>query len=304
MSIRLWLVKWQIRKIFRPKHLLNADVARIGDHFRDTLTGLEPKFPKTPKDAVIQNVNESGVLGDWIWAPNAEEERVFFYIHGGGYVWGSPAAYHEFGYQLSKACKARVFLLDYGLAPETVAPAQLHQSLAAYDYIKKNHPCARIVIGGDSAGGGLAHSTTIAIRDSGREAPLASALIAPWVDITGTSPSIEENLWKETMLDGRALEHGGNLFRGDLAGDDPICSPLYAEQHDLPPVLMQVGQDEILRDDSVRLAAKIKEAGGTAQLDVWPKVYHVWHRAASMVPEARKAIKDIAEFFEPHWANE
>lgn len=302
MSIRLWLVKRQIRKIFRPKHLLEADVETIGDHFRDTLTGLEEKFPKPPKDAVITHVNEDGALGDWIWAPNAREDRVFYYIHGGGYVWGSPKAYHEFGYQLSKACQARVFLLDYGLAPDTQAPTQLHQALAAYDYIKKQAPDAKVVIGGDSAGGGLAHSTTVAIRDSKREAPSASALIAPWVDITGASPSIEENLWKETMLDGRALQRGGDLFRGELAGDDPICSPLYAEQHDLPPVLMQVGQDEILRDDSVRLAAKIKEAGGTAQLDVWPKVYHVWHRAALMVPEARKAIKDIADFFEPHWA--
>lgn len=302
MSIRLWLVKRQIRKIFRPKRLLDADVETIGDHFRDTLTSLEPKFPQAPKSTVIEHVNEEGALGDWVSVPGARQDRVFFYIHGGGYVWGSPKAYHEFGYQLSKACNARVFLLDYGLAPDTVAPTQLHQSLAAYDYIRKHNPGAKVVIGGDSAGGGLAHATLVAIRDSEREAPAAAALIAPWVDITGESPSIEENMWKETMLDGRALQRGGDLFRGDLEATDPICSPLFAEQHGLPPVLIHVGEDEILRDDSVRLAAKITDAGGTAQLEVWPKVYHVWHRAAAMVPEARRAVNGIAKFFEPHWA--
>jgi len=303
MSIRLWLVKRQVRKFFRPKTMREATPEQLGEHFQKVLVGLEKKMPGPPKKAVIEHVNQDGALGDWIWAPNTPADRVFYYIHGGGYVWGSPKAYHEFGYRLSKVCNARVFLLDYGLAPEVQAPTQLHQSLAGYDYIKKKYSDAGVVIGGDSAGGGLAHSTLVAIRDSGRDLPQASTLIAPWVDVTGAGESMQENLWKEALLDARAIDACADQFRGELAADDPICSPLFADQSGLPPVLMQVGEEEILRDDSVRLAAKIKAAGGTAKLDVWPKVYHVWHQSAAMVPEARRAIDDMAEFIEPLWAN-
>jgi len=304
MSIRLWLVKRQIRKIFRPKSMAGATPEQLGEHFLKVLTGLEEKMPKVPKNALIEHVDEDGALGDWISAPGTRDDRVFYYLHGGGYIWGSPKAYHDFGYLLSKACQARVFLLDYTLVPHAQAPVQLHQSLAAYDYIKKKLPAADLVIGGDSAGGGLAHSMLLAIRDSKRALPLASALIAPWVDITGAGDSRSENQDKEALLDGRALILGGERFRGELEATDPVCSPLFGDQSGLPPVLIQVGEEEILRDDSVRLAAKITEASGTVQLDVWPKVYHVWHRSAAMVPEARKAIKDIAQFFEPLWAKQ
>ncbi|PCI64604.1 MAG: alpha/beta hydrolase [Kordiimonadales bacterium] len=302
MTLRLWLVKRQVRKMFRPKAHRDASVEVIGEHFAKTLTGLEGKMPGAPKDAVITPVSEGAVRGDWISAPGARDDRVFYYLHGGGYVWGSPKAYHDMGYRLSKLCKARVFLLDYGLAPEVQAPTQLNESLAGYDHVIAKYPDASIVIGGDSAGGGLAHSTTIAIRDTGRKALAGSALIAPWVDITGSGDSVKDNLWKESLLDARSLLMAADGFRGELAADDPICSALFAEQNDLPPTLLQVGQDEILRDDSVRLAAKIKAAGGTVKLDVWPKVYHVWHRSAAIVPEARKAMTDIRDFCEPLWA--
>jgi len=304
MSIRLWLVKRQLRKVFRPKSMQGASPEQLGEHFRKILTELEGKMPKVPKDALIEHVDEDGTLGDWISAPGARDDRVYYYLHGGGYIWGSPKAYHNFGYFLSKACKARVFLLDYTLVPHAQAPVQLHQSLAAYDYIKKKLPAAALVIGGDSAGGGLAHSMMLAIRDSGRPLPLASALIAPWVDITGTGDSVKDNQEKEALLDGKALVAGGDRFRGELEATDPVCSALFGDQSGLPPILIQVGKDEILLDDSVRLAKKITEAGGISKLDVWPKVYHVWHMSAAMVPESRRAIKDIATFFEPFWATE
>jgi monoterpene epsilon-lactone hydrolase len=302
MSIRLWLVKRQIRKLFRPKQNDHATPTEVGEHFVKTLTALEPKFPRPPKSAHIETESADGVLGDWIWAPGACDDRILFYIHGGGYAWGSPHAYHEFGYQLSKACKAKVFLLDYGLAPDTVAPTQLKQSLAAYDHVCTAYPDASIAIGGDSAGGGLAQSTLIAVRDSSRKMLCGAALIAPWVDLTGAGDSMQSNFEKETMLDARAISHGADEFRGKLSADDPIVSPLFAEQSDMPPMLLQVGQDEILRDDSVRLAEKVNAAGGCATLKIWPKVYHVWHRAAALVPESRRAIKELADFLEAHWA--
>lgn len=301
MSIRMWLVKRQVRKLFRPKWLETATSEQIGNHFIETLTSIEPTIPSAPKDAHIETIDRDGVKGDWIWAPRSREDRVLYYIHGGGYGWGSPRLYHEFAYRLSKATKARVFLLDYGLAPDVVAPTQLNESLAAYDYIRAAYPDASFAIAGDSAGGGLSASTMVAIRDSGRPKLVAAALIAPWVDITGSGESMQSNWAKDTMLDARGINYGADRFRGDLQADDPIVSPLFADQHDMPPTLFQVGEDEILRDDSVRLAAKIKEAGGEADLRVWPKVYHVWHRGAMFFPEGRKAIMEFAEFLEKHW---
>ncbi len=301
MSIRLWFVKRQLGKLFRPKRMRDATPAEIGAHFVKVLTDLEGKMPKPPKDAKIETVDQDGVRGMWISAPNARPDRVLYYIHGGGYVWGSPKTYDDFGYMLSKACQARVFLLDYGLAPDVVAPAQLKQSLAAYDYIKKANPTASIMMSGDSAGGGLAQSSLIMLRDLGRAMPDAVSLIAPWVDITGSGASMKSNFQKDILLDARAIDYGADLFRGKLAADDPICSALFADQSGLPPIFIQVGEDEILLDDSVRLAEKIKAAGGKVRLDIWPKVYHVWHRSAAVVPEARRAIKDIATFFEDHW---
>jgi len=302
MSIRMWLVKRQIRKLFRPKWLDTATPEEIGEHFIKTLTSIEPTIPRPPKDAHIEPAGVEGIEGDWIWAPGAREDRVLYYIHGGGYGWGSAFLYHEFAYRLSKACKARVFLLDYGLTPETVAPTQLHQSLAAYDMIRERYPEAKVAIGGDSAGGGLAASTLVAVRDSERMNIDAAALIAPWVDITGSGDSMTTNWAKDTMLDARGISYGADLFRDELRADDPVVSPLFAEWHDMPPILMQVGEDEILRDDSVRLAEKVDAAGGNATLRVWPKVYHVWHRGAMFFPEARKAIHEFADFLEPHWA--
>jgi len=279
-----------------------ATEEQLGKHFRDCLVKMEGLLPADPKDMVVTTVNKDGIKGDWVSAPGARSDRVYFFSHGGGYVWGSAKAYHDLAYRLSRACKARVFLLDYDLAPGAQAPVQINQGLAAYDYVVGENPSADIVMGGDSAGGGLTHALAIAIRDSNRKTPTAIALIAPWVDLTGGGESMKENIWKDALLDPRGIAVAADTYRGTLAADDPRCSPLFAEQQGLPPVLLQVGADEILRDDSVRLEAKIRAAGGSVRLDIWPKVHHVWHFSARMIPEGRRAIVDIAKFFEPYWA--
>ena len=281
-----------------------ATSEQLAEHFQKCLIKMEGMLPAPPKDIEISHVAEGGVKGDWVSAPGVREERVYFFSHGGGYVWGNPKAYHDLAYRLSKACKARVFLLDYDLAPGAQAPVQIEQGLAAYDYVLGKYPNADVVMGGDSAGGGLTQSLVLAIRDSGRKMPVALSLIAPWVDITGSGESMKENLWKDVMLDPRGIDKAADIYRGDLSRSDPRCSPLFGEQNGLPPVFIQVSQDEILRDDSVRLAAKIKEAGGNVRLDIWPKMHHVWHFSARMIPEGRRAIQDIGIFFEPLWAKQ
>jgi len=280
-----------------------ATVEQLGRHFQDCLVKMEGVLPGPPKDIDVTTINQNGVKGDWVLAPGAHRDRVYFFSHGGGYVWGSAKAYHDLAYRLSKASKAQVFLLDYDLAPGAQAPVQIEQGLAAYDYVVNEYPDADIVMGGDSAGGGLTHALALAIRNSGRKAPVAVALIAPWIDLTGAGDSMKSNMWKDALLDPRGISYAADVYRGELSADDPRCSPLFADQQGLPPIFLQVGEDEILLDDSVRLEAKIKATGGSVRLDIWPKVHHVWHFSARMMPEGRRAILDIAKFFEPHWTS-
>jgi len=301
MSIRAWLVRRRIKSVFRPPSLKDADPDTRLRHFDKALKGLEKLLPGAPEDAVVEAVDQDGVKGEWITLPESQEDRVLLYSHGGGYVWGGPKQYRDLGSRLGRAMKAKVFLLDYRLAPMNKCPAPIEDALAAYDMIRSRYPGASITMAGDSAGGGLTLATAHAVRDSDRVAPVAIALISPWLDVTGKSDSIRRNADKEVMLDPGGIGVAGKVYRGDMAGDDPRCSPLFGSQAGLPPAIAQVGSDEILLDDAVHFADKVTAAGGTVELKVWRKMHHVWHFSANIMPEARKAIAEIAAFFEPQW---
>lgn len=303
MSIRAWLVRRKIRAAFRPNSLRNAPEDERLRHFDKTLQAMEPQMPGAPDDAVIETVNTDKVKGDWISVPGARPDRVLFYSHGGGYVWGQPKNYHDLGARLSRAMQAHVFLLDYRLAPEFRCPAPVEDAVAAYDYILEAKPGAAITMAGDSAGGGLTLATAQVLRDSDRPQPKALALISPWLDMTGSGDSVETNRDREVMLEADGIAVAGAMYRGELAPDDPRCSPLFGSQSGLPPMLVQVGSEEILLSDSTRLADRVKDAKGDIRLDIWKKMHHVWHLSAGIVPEGRKATSDMAAYFNEYWGN-
>lgn len=305
MSIQAWLVRRKIKAAFRPKMPPGTPDAVRLENFDKSLKAMEKRLPGPPKGKCkIEKVNTSdGVQGEWITAKGAREDRVLFYSHGGGYVWGGPKPYREFGWRLSKALNAKVFLLDYHLAPKHKCPAPIEDALRAYDWIMANHPGVPVVMSGDSAGGGLTLAAAHAIRDSGRAQPKAISLISPWLDLTGSGDSIRGNADKEVMLDPDGIHYAADAYRGDIPADDPRCSPLYGMQAGLPPVLVQVGSDEILLDDSVRFEARAREEGVSVTLDVWRKMHHVWHFSAIIIPEGRKAIADMGTFFNRHFGN-
>ena len=302
MSIRAWLVRRTIRKVFKDPLGPDATDEDVAEHFPKTLKAGESRMPQAPADTVIETVTGDGFKGDWVYAPGTPEGRVIFYCHGGGYVWGGPRQYREFGWRLSVANKARVFLMDYSLAPEHVCPTQMEEALRAYDYLS-THPTSTngIVIAGDSAGGHLALATAHAIRDSERAGLQAVGLISPWLDLTGSGETLKTNAKTEVMLDPRGAALGAEAFRGGFDLDDPKVSPLFADQGDLPPVLIQVGSGEILLSDSLRLYKKLEEAENAGELKVWKNMHHVWHMSAAIVPEARKAITEMANHFDQYW---
>jgi acetyl esterase/lipase len=301
MSLRAWLVRRTIRKVFRDPLGPDATEEDVAEHFPKTLAFGESRMPQAPKDTIVESIESDGFKGDWVYAPGTPKERVIFYCHGGGYVWGGPKQYREFGWRLSLANNARVFILDYGLAPDHVCPSQTNEALKAYDYLCDQADTLNIVIAGDSAGGHLALATAHQIRDLKKAAPLAISLISPWLDLTGSGESTKTNNKSEVMLDPRGIAIAGNAFRGELALDDPRVSPLFADQSDLPPILIQVGSGEILLSDSLRLQEKLKAVGANSQLRVWKNMHHVWHMSAAVVPEARKAIVEMADHFAKYW---
>ncbi len=303
MSVRAWIVRRKIKSLFRTDLSGKPKAEVVG--FKQALLISEKNIPQPPKTTEIEAVDEihgeQRVRGEWVSEPGFDPDRIIFYCHGGGYIWGAPKFYRELAWRLSKACNARVFLLDYTLAPTAKCPTQINEGLAAYDMVSKNNPNARIALSGDSAGGNLAVSLAVAIRDSGGPAPAALVLISPWLDLTGSGDSLKYNGKKDVMLQPDAVVKGAQLYHGELAAVDPRCSPLFADHKGLPPILTQVGSEEILLDDSKRLATSIDKAGGAITLKVWPKMHHAWHMSAAIVPEARKAIKEIADYLENYW---
>ncbi|GHF30461.1 hydrolase [Kordiimonas sediminis] len=309
MSIRAWLVRQKIKKAFRS----GADKGPIPDdvnpdelvlQFRDTLTAGEALMPQPPEKTEIISVDENGIRGEWVHEPGVDRSKVVFYCHGGGYVWGSPKVYRYLAWRLSIAANARVFLLDYSLAPESKYPVQVNEALAAYAYVcDQVGGSQHVALGGDSAGGNLAYALAHAVKDKGADMPASIALLSPWLDMSGSGESAVFNADKEVMLDPRGLGIGGDAYHGrTMERNDPRCSPLFADQKGMSPVLMQVGSTEILLSDSTRLADQLKSAGVAHELQIWKNMHHVWQMASNIIPEGRKAIKGIGAFYRTHWA--
>jgi epsilon-lactone hydrolase len=219
------------------------------------------------------------------------------YLHGGGYVIGSPRSHRHLAAAIGRSAQTRVLLPDYRLAPEHPFPAAVDDAVAAYRWLLDRRIApSRIVIGGDSAGGGLTVATLLALRDQKVPLPAAGVCISPWVDLTcsGASYTTRKAADPIVKFDGIAM-----MSKAYLAGQDvktPLASPLFADLGGLPPLLVQVGDDEVLLDDSVQLVDRAKKAGVDATLDVWPKMVHVWHWFFPMLDEGQAAIDKIGEF--------
>jgi phosphinothricin tripeptide acetyl hydrolase len=256
----------------------------------------EKAFP-TPSDVKVEHVTAGTVPSEWLSAPGARADAAVLYLHGGGYVIGSPRSHRHLAAAIGRAASSSVLLPDYRLAPECPYPAAVDDAVAAYRWLLgKAIAPARIVIAGDSAGGGLTVATLLALREGGVPLPAAGVCISPWVDLTcgGASYTTRAEADPIVKRDGVAMMAAAYLGTRDLK--TPLASPLFAELRGLPPLLIQVGDDEVLLDDSVQLAERARKAGVEATLDVWPKMVHVWHWFFPMLDEGQAALDRIGEF--------
>ena len=251
--------------------------------------------------ARYSRLNAGGVTAEWVTAEEASDSRVVLYFHGGGYIIGSPRTHRAMMAHLSRDAASRVLALDYRLAPEHPFPAPVEDSVAAYRWLlAEGFDPARIALGGDSAGGGLTVAALVQIRYLGLPMPAAGVCVSPWVDMEGLGDSMETRAEADPMVNKENLMVSAKTYLGGADPRAPLAAPLYADLRGLPPILIQVGDAEVLLDDSTRLVGIAREAGVEVEMDVWDDMIHVWHIFAPILPEGKQAIKQAGDFIKKH----
>lgn len=247
--------------------------------------------------AQVEPVNAGQVRGEWVRA-SAQPQTTIYYLHGGGYVACSPATHRSFTATLGRVAAAQVFALDYRLAPEHRFPAAVEDAVSGYCWLLAQGIAPQeIVIGGDSAGGGLTVATLVALRNAGVPLPRAAFCLSPWADLGATGGSLDANDRCDPMFRGAAIRQCAPIYLGQAAADDPLASPIHADLRGLPPLLIYVSDTEVLLDDALRLAERARQCDVKVDLRVGEKLPHVWPvMIALRLPEARQAIAEIAQF--------
>ena len=256
----------------------------------------EKVFP-TPADVKVERVSAPVAPAEWLRPPSAEPGRVVLYLHGGGYVIGSPRSHRHLAAAIASAAGASALLLDYRLAPEYPYPAAVEDATAAYRWLLDQAIAPeRIVIAGDSAGGGLTVAALLALREARVPLPAGGVCISPWVDLTCGGASYATKADADPIVRRAGVEQMAQAYLGAIPPRTPLASPLFADLRGLPPLLIHVGTDEVLLDDAVQLAERARAAGVDASLEVYERMIHVWHWFLPMLDEAQTAVDAIGRF--------
>jgi len=256
---------------------------------------------REPADPAVRclPVELGDIPGEWVLAPGADPDARLLYLHGGGYVSGSGAYYLPLAAHLSAAARCAVLLPDYRLAPEHPFPTGLEDCVQAHEWLTVTGPAGAApakatFIAGDSAGGGLALAALLALRDRQLPLPRAGIALSPFTDLTLSGESIRSEADLDPIMHPRCLPEFVSRYVADSDVRAPLASPVFGDYTGLPPLLIQVGEHEIIRDDSVRVAAKARMDGVDVTLEVWEGMFHVFQSHEPLLPEAREAIEHIA----------
>jgi epsilon-lactone hydrolase len=252
-----------------------------------------------PAGYTVESIGDQGLEFDVAKPSTAlagSPPLIVLYLHGGGYLFGSPKTHRQVLIAMAKAFQAPAYGLDYRLAPEHPFPAAVEDAAKAYQWLLARHPEASIVLAGDSAGAGLAIATAVGVRDSGWKLPKAIVGFSPYSDLAVTGPSVEANARSCAMFTPRSIREAAAMYLAGADARDPRASPLYADLTGLPPMLLFASRHEILRDDTLRLAERAAKAGVEVKLIVRDRLPHVWPVFVTLLPEARDAFATVAAF--------
>ena len=261
------------------------------------MSALDKLFPP-PAGVTFQTVDLGGVPTMVATPEGVIEGRALFYIHGGGYVHGGTEAYRGLAGRYAVAMKACVYVPDYRQAPEYTYPIPIDDVVRAYRALLANgsNP-ADITFAGDSAGGAMVVTVMRKARDANLPLPAGGVAISPWADLTHTSKAHFERDGLDPLCSREFLVLLARNFLGGVLPSDPDASPVYADVRGLPPVLIQIGENEVMLSDAIRLAAHLGENRVRCSLEIWPGMFHVWHLFGGM-PEADDALRNGVAFLE------
>ncbi len=293
------MVSWQshfVDRMQRFSALKKIDAKTLMPEVQVRYEKFSKRFSKIKSNINVTKIETGRTKAEWIEPPSVQQHRVILYLHGGGYCIGSPNTHRSLLARLCEASSARGLLVDYRLAPTYKFPAAVEDALDSYQWLLgQGIDPKSIVIAGDSAGGGLAISTCMALRDASAPLPAAIVAMSPWTDLALTGWSMLTLANHDPMLDMKSLSIMSRHYLQGKKPTEPLASPLYGDFKGMPPMLIHVGSNEVLRDDSTRLSQKAEAAGVDISVEVWGGMTHVFQFYPNL-PEAKGSIARLGSF--------
>jgi acetyl esterase/lipase len=252
---------------------------------------------KLAADAIREVVSADGMPCEWIIPKNSVTDQVLLYLHGDGFVFGLTPLHLRMGAYSAQTMGMRILMVDYRLAPDYPSPAALDDCVTAYRWLLKQGISAQnIVVAGDSAGDNLTITTMMKLRDSSASLPAAAACLSPVTDLSDRGNLSD---LKDPLLPPRAIEFYNKSYVAHNDARQPLISPVFGDWHGLPPLLVHAGEDELLRNDAVRIEELAKAAGVDMRLEIYSRMWHVWQLYLAL-PQAVQSLDDIAQFLKSH----
>ena len=302
MSISFKSRFWRtiLRATFKNKKLSIAELRANG-------VKNSKMLGEVSKNITVEKINMEGIQAEWLipFSSSTRSEKVSLYLHGGGYVTGSIEDHRMMCGLLANATETKVLIPEYRLAPEHPFPAALDDALKVYQWLLDHgYSSANMIIAGDSAGGGLSVATVLALKGKSGSLPAAVVCLSPWTDLALTGQSHTTKAKAEAVLRKDVLHEWALCYTDESNLTNPLVSPVHGDFHGFPPLLIQVGSEEILLDDSNLLAEKAKSAGVDVTLKIWNGMWHVWQALGNLIPENKKTFEEIGQFVNARFIRE
>jgi epsilon-lactone hydrolase len=292
-SWQLIVIRFLLRfvRIFIGKRL--PTVARM----RKDMDRAARWFLPRAKNVTVQKLSIAGLKAERITPNVARHDKALYYLHGGAYALCSIETHRRMIAKIAEAAGITAFAFEYRMAPEHIYPAAVEDAVAGYQYLlAEGYKPEDIIIGGDSAGGGLSAVTLLKLKELNLPLPAGAVLLSPWGDLEGAGESNKIPRRRDSVLTNEALVWHGKLYAGTADLHNPFISPIYGDYTGLPPIMIQVGAVELIHSDSVRIAAKAEAAGVKVELVEWGHTFHVWQMYDLILPEARESIQQMGTF--------